>query len=332
MSFTDIGAAVGSMRFHFPSEAEVEAQREADRNEALAYLHSKGWTEATLDDVTAWGPHTAMEIIKAKRQELACEKCRETGILTCPTGRVIPVICRSKDAWGRVRYDVPYTHCPVRMEKVANETPFDRLLSYSRLSEKQRGQTFEAFNRDGVSLDVRRARLMAMGAAEDGAWLTLGGRRGAGKSHLAAAIAIEVMRKKGQQAYFRLVSEMLDDLRHGYDDGEHDAQMSFLKEVPCLILDDLGKERSTPAACDFLYQIIDARYRERRQVIVTTNAMSKEEMVKWGDKADSNNASFLAPLISRMDEMGDFVFISDAEDYRARLGRERRASIGKAVA
>ena len=128
------------------------------------------------------------------------------------------------------------------------------------------------------------------------------------------------MRKKGQQAYFRLVSEMLDDLRHGYDDRDHDAQMSFLKEVPCLILDDLGKERSTPAACDFLYQIIDARYRERRQVIVTTNARSKEELASW------NDASFLAPLISRMDEMGDWVFIADAEDYRAKLGRERRAN------
>ena len=134
------------------------------------------------------------------------------------------------------------------------------------------------------------------------------------------------MRRKGQQAYFRLVSEMLDDLRQGYDDGDHDAQMDFLKEVPCLILDDMGKERGTRAAHDFLHQIIDSRYREGRQVIVTTNAVSKEELASWGD------ASFLAPLISRMDEMGDWVFISEAEDYRVRLGRERRASAGKAVA
>ncbi|MBQ9527313.1 MAG: hypothetical protein IJR68_06855, partial [Fretibacterium sp.] len=82
----------------------------------------------------------------------------------------------------------------------------------------------------------------------------------------------------------------------------------------------------TDAARDFLYQIIDARYRERRQVIITTNAKSKEELAGW------NDVSFLGPLISRMDEMGDWVFITDAEDYRARLGKARRSSAGKKVA
>ena len=161
--------------------------------------------------------------------------------------------------------------------------------------------------------------MAAMGAANGGDWLTLGGVRGVGKSHLAAAIALHVM-KQGQQAYFRLVSELLDDLREGHERGDYAAQMKFLKTVPCLVLDDMGKEHSTGAADDYLYQIIDSRYREGLQIIVTTNARNKEELASWGE------ASYLAPLISRMEEMGDWVFITDAMDYRERLGQIRRGA------
>ena len=42
------------------------------------------------------------------------------------------------------------------------------------------------------------------------------------------------------------------------------------KGVQCLVLDDLGKQRNTEAAWDYLYQIINYRYENKLQTIVTT--------------------------------------------------------------
>ena len=321
MGMTNISSALGTMGFSIPTEAEIREREQAAKNEVLTYIRSM-WPEDVVDEMAYTGDVYAQ--LQAVRQGRVCASCREGGEPLCDGKRPVSFLMR-KEFCGQPRYKACYRPCPLRAAKEDGRTPFDRLFTHSRLSEKQRGQTFEAFDRDGVSRDVRRAYFMASGAVEDGSWLALCGMRGTGKSHLAAAIALETMRR-GQQAYFRLVSEMLDDLRQGYDDGDHDAQMQFLKEVPCLVLDDLGKERGTDAAKDFLYQIIDARYRERRQVIITSNARSKEEL------AGMKDVSFLAPLISRMDEMGDWVFIAGAEDYRARLGRNRRISSGKAAA
>ena len=321
MGMTDTSSALGAMGFSIPTEAEMREREQTAKNEVLAYIRSL-WPEDVVDETAYIGDVYAQ--LQAVRQGRVCASCQEGKKPLCDGKRRVSSLMR-KEYHGRPRYEACYRSCPLRAAKDASVTPFDRLFSHSRLTEKQRGQTFETFNREGVSRDVRRAYFMASGAVEDGSWLALCGQRGTGKSHLAAAIALETMRR-GQQAYFRLVSEMLDDLRQGYDDGDYDAQMKFLKEVPCLVLDDLGKERSTDAAKDFLYQIIDARYRERRQVIITSNAKSKEELTGLKD------VSFLAPLISRMDEMGDWVFIAGAEDYRTRLGRERRANAKKEAA
>ena len=322
MAMTDTSAALGEMGFPFPTEEEMREREKAAKDEVMAYIRSR-WPEDRQQDNIYLG--NIFSQLQAVRQERVCASCLEGGQPLCDGKRWVKSLAR-KEYRGQPRYEDGLRPCPLSAAKEAAATPFDRLVRSSRLTEKQQAQTFDAFSLDGVSRDIRRAYFLAMGAVTDGSWLALCGQRGTGKSHLAAAIAIDVMRKRGQQAYFRLVSEMLDDLRRGYDDGDHDVQMSFLKEVPCLVLDDLGKERGTDAARDFLYQIIDTRYREGRQVILTTNAKSKEELAGW------NEVSFLAPLISRMDEMGDWVFITGAEDYREKKGKARRVNVGKKVA
>ncbi len=280
---------------------------------ALVYLRAR-WPDAEWDDVRNKNDLAVAELLRAAEQDQACAECQRAGGRRCG-GKMVGTVVRGEYR-GRPSYEVRFRHCPMR--KDVCRTPYEALVAKSGLSCRQRGQTFEAFNTACLGSSVLGARLQAMAAAKDGkSWLTLGGVRGVGKSHLATAIALSAMRQ-GKQAYFRLVPELLDDLRAGFERGDYIARMKFLKTVPCLVLDDLGKEHSTDAADDYLYQIIDSRYREDRQVIVTTNARSKEELASWG------RTSYLAPLISRMDEMGDWVFINDAEDYRARMGQIRR--------
>ena len=268
--------------------------------EALAYIRSK-WREAEWKDVKRIG---AAELLRVKQQEELCIKCRGSKIHLCSGNRFVSSLIR-EERGGQAFYTLAAHPCPIRR--------LESLIANSGLTANQRTQNFQTYRTDGLSAGVKRAKGLAMRAAEEGSWLILAGLRGTGKSHLAAAIMHEIM-KRGEQALFCLVPEMLDDLRKGYDDGSHDRQMRTLKTVSCLVLDDLGKERNTDAGYDFLYQIVDARYRNRRQTIITTNAMSREQLISWG------RADIFEPILSRVEELGVWFCISDAEDYRIRLG------------
>lgn len=121
---------------------------------------------------------------------------------------------------------------------------------------------------------LEKALLVARAyAREPHGFLTLQGAFGAGKSHLAAAIAHERIRS-GQLAIFAGVPDILDHLRSSYRPGaevQYDELFARWKAVPLLVLDDLGAESSTPWATEKLYQLIDHRYRELLPTVVTTN-------------------------------------------------------------
>jgi DNA replication protein DnaC len=76
------------------------------------------------------------------------------------------------------------------------------------------------------------------------------------------------------------------------------------------VLDDLGKERTSEARLDYLYQIIDYRYRHGLQTVVTTNALDMEGLKnKW-------NSDSIEPIVSRLLENGAWVTIRSAKNYR----------------
>ena len=58
--------------------------------------------------------------------------------------------------------------------------------------------------------------------------------------------------------------------------GEQTACIDRLMEYPLLIIDDLGVERDTSYIAEQVYNIIDARYRSGRPMIITTNLSMQE--------------------------------------------------------
>ena len=149
--------------------------------------------------------------------------------------------------------------------------------------------------------------------------IILAGRAGVGKTHLAVATAIYAMKEEDRQARFRLVNELLDELRNAARYTDYLEVINSFKRVPCLILDDLGKERVTDAGLDYLHQIVDYRYRYELQTVVTTNALTVEELSSWG------NANFITPMVSRLLENGEWVTIRNAEDYRVKIKKLQKA-------
>jgi DNA replication protein DnaC len=102
-------------------------------------------------------------------------------------------------------------------------------------------------------------------------WLVLWGPVGRGKTGLAAGLTRELV-GRGQGVLFRTVPDLLDRLRATYDGAGHEHElMAALFAVDLLVLDDVGAERPTDWAAERLFRLLNHRYDERRQTVVTTN-------------------------------------------------------------
>ena len=151
------------------------------------------------------------------------------------------------------------------------EREFEELLAFSNL-EPFRHQTFENFDAKvpGVNAAYHAARKFAQ---DPDGWLVLHGKYGCGKTHLAAAIANECLQRRFR-TLFVVVPELLDHLRSTFaptSDISYDELFDRVRNVPLLVLDDLGTESSTPWAQEKLYQIFNHRYNLPLPTVVTIN-------------------------------------------------------------
>lgn len=105
-------------------------------------------------------------------------------------------------------------------------------------------------------------------------WLMLRGECGTGKTHLAASIGHSAV-AAGVRTIFITAPNLLDHLRSAYSPSSsitYDDRFDLLREVPLLIIDDLGAENPSQWAQEKLYQLIDHRYnRFDLLTVITTN-------------------------------------------------------------
>lgn len=153
----------------------------------------------------------------------------------------------------------------------------ERLLRYSRLGPLQR-MTFASLVPAGRSSDLRvqeqyreAVRVVERFAAHPEGWLVLTGPHGAGKTHLAAAIANRAI-EDGHPALFMSVADLLDHLRSGYaDDAEvdYDSLLEQVRSAPLLILDDLDAYSQTPWAREKFFQVVSHRFNAALPTVFT---------------------------------------------------------------
>ncbi|HYM15872.1 MAG TPA: ATP-binding protein [Dehalococcoidia bacterium] len=148
-----------------------------------------------------------------------------------------------------------------------------------------REMTFERFDARGAHLTADdRKRLenayrhsLAFAERPDG-WLLFMGPHGAGKTHLASAIA-NYRRQRGDTPHFIVVPDLLDYLRRGFATDEmrsHDA-FDEMKSAPLLILDDLDTQTGIPWVRDRLFQLLNYRHTARLPTVITT-ALSLDDL------------------------------------------------------
>ena len=158
-----------------------------------------------------------------------------------------------------------------------------------------RHMRFETFHIESSlraeAANLRRAKKLASDwSKRPGNWLCFMGDYGAGKTHLAAAIAND-LQERGRDALFSTVPDLLDYLRLTFDpqsNARFDKRFHEYQNAPILILDDLRMASATAWAKEKLFQIIDFRYLTRMPTVITTS-----------ENMDSTDARLATRLMDR---------------------------------
>jgi len=139
--------------------------------------------------------------------------------------------------------------------------------------------TLEDFVGDTHTNDTDAQKVLRFVADAGPLNLALAGPVGTGKTHMAYAIGNRLI-ETGLAAEAWVVVDMLEKLRPGGEPGLGQR----LRDTDLLILDDLGAGKASEWAVEQMTALIDARIRERRRTIITTNVPEPELEAAWGGR------------------------------------------------
>ncbi len=139
-------------------------------------------------------------------------------------------------------------------------------------------------------------------------WLVLTGPSGSGKTHLAVAVANRCI-ELGQTTFFIVVADLLDHLRGAYSPDNpvsYDELFDQVRNVPVLILDDLGSHSTTPWAQEKLFQVMNHRFNLELSTVITVRGPLQQ--------LDES-------LRTRIESVQDFSHVYQLGQYNTRLAR-----------
>jgi len=177
-------------------------------------------------------------------------------------GKAIPCVCR-RDRQARERAEA--------LRRGSGMT--DQELSAWRFETFLPARSRPGPGQDAARVAAQMARVVHLCrayAANPHGWLVLPGETGAGKTHLAFAIAAQAL-ADGRAVYAASAPDLLNRLRAAYAEERFEADLAAIGGVELLVLDDLGAERRTEWSVETLYQIVNHRYAKRLPLVATTN-------------------------------------------------------------
>ena len=211
---------------------------------------------------------------------LVCGKCgdRRESLVQFPgddAPRKVPSMCKCR--------------CEAREEERKRqelEETIKRVREFSLMDDRLKAATFDNFIVKDKNAQCHKLlksyadRFDEMYEKSQG--LILYGSVGTGKTFGAACIANQLL-ENGTSVVMTSFVKLIDELR-GFDDNT-ELKIQRMMKVKLLIIDDLGAERDTSFALEKVYNIIDARYRSKKPLILTTNLnmvdMLNEEDVRY---------------------------------------------------
>lgn len=231
--------------------------------------------------------------------------------------------------------------CPCR-----DDTRSARLLAAAGIPERYRGCKLDNFqvNLQGSKPQLVRALAVARRYAdafltESGGFCETGllfvGPPGVGKTHLATAVLVELIRRYRVRGRFADFTSLIHQIQATFDPRSPESKRELLDpviEAELLVLDELGAQKPTGWVNDLLYLIVNTRYTRRRPTLFTTNykldpgpeAAARREAAggrETNDPAAAAGFGQLAArippmLVSRLHEMAQPVLLTAVGDFR----------------
>jgi DNA replication protein DnaC len=156
----------------------------------------------------------------------------------------------------------------------------NNLLEKSNLGRRFKNRTFETFDKNKNASAYEKAFNYAdTFDKNDGQGLLFIGSCGTGKTHLAAAITNHIITEFGIAVKFGSFVDLLADIKKTWSkesEQDEDDMIRPLLDVELLVIDDIGKEKSSEWSNSVLYRVINRRYENYKSTIITSNLSIKE--------------------------------------------------------
>ncbi len=205
-----------------------------------------------------------------------------------------------------------------------------RIVGDSGMGERFLRRTFATFEVTEENRAAQRAAksyadnfdalLPHPGAPEPGKnGLFIAGPKGTGKTHLAAAIANQLMHGDPPTAVICMTMiDLLERIRRTFGKGGVDEAdvLTIYKTVPLLIIDDMGKEPATEWAVSTVYNIINGRYEAYLPTIITTN-YDTQALIQRMTPSTTGDPTTAEATIDRLMEMCRGI-VMDGQSWRSR--------------
>jgi DNA replication protein DnaC len=299
---SEVIARIAQKFGHDPALPDIRQIRAREQREAVEFLNRYHAAAGGVQSFDELERDLSKYRFAAKYHECESE-CK--GLETCKLAGYKPFVV-VEDYFGKPFYSVRVDKCNL-LRGSGTQVKTSELLEASRIPKHMINCTFGSYRTPSRSTEAGKNQ--ALSAAEYGNSLILMGDPGVGKTHLAVAIVQHVI-NKGRSAVFAPVVTLFDAMKSAIDTNHVDDIMRDLRQVDCLVLDDIGTHKDTSWTGERLYEIINTRYNDKSQVIVTVNASNSKEL--------QARIGINGPQIeSRLCEMGA-VYCIHGSDYRKR--------------
>ena len=158
-----------------------------------------------------------------------------------------------------------------------------RRISMQRLEKSGLVELLKTYTMDSYKTDrpwQKTAKKKALDFVDAGkGWFVISGTSGTGKTHLCTAIC-GMLLEKGYDVRYMIWREEAPKLKASVNDRDaYERAMNELKNCGVLYIDDFWKGNVTEADINLAFELLNARYNDRRKITIISGERSIEKIL-----------------------------------------------------